>query len=214
MLNRLNEVPRHPVAVKAFMIQSTPVTRAQYRLFDPNHEKAKEDLFARYAPKDDCPVIDVSWYDAWVFARWIGGRLPTEAEWEYACRAGTKTRYSFGDDPRRLSEHAWFGHISDDRSHRVATKEPNPWGLYDLHGNVREWCQDWFSHEYYAESPVDNPQGPSVGETRVSRGGSFFGGVGAVECRSSDRNGEFEPVAHSRDIGCRVVVGCLPSEWS
>jgi formylglycine-generating enzyme len=92
-------------------------------------------------------------------------RLPTEAEWEYACRAGTTTRWSFGDDEDLLDEYAWYNantcDVGECYAHAVGTKQPNPWGLYDMHGNVREWMQDWFAPDYYSESPEVDPQGPA-----------------------------------------------------
>ena len=110
-------------------------------------------------------------------------RLPTEAEWEYACRAGTTTRWSFGDDYDQLGRYAWYnGNTSDigiNYAQTVGMKQPNPWGLYDMHGNVLEWCQDWYGN--YQGEPAENPQGPERGFEKVLRGGSHccreFGSV-------------------------------------
>ncbi len=131
-----------------------------------------------YFKGDDLPVEKVSWDDAQELIRKLnqreGGdtyRLPTEAEWEYACRAGTTTRFSFGDDESRMGEYAWYVGNSRDRTHPVAQKEPNSWGLYDMHGNVREWCQDRYGD--YPLSSVIDPKGPSGGSGRVYRGGSW-----------------------------------------
>ncbi len=143
----------------------------------------------------DPPIVKVSWDDANEFCRQLSAlpqekqasrlyRLPTEAEWEYACRAGTTTKWSFGDDQSRVADYTWLGEISDsnvfggisdsnvrsNKSFPVDTKKPNAWGLYDMHGNVHEWCSDWFKG--YAKGAVTNPQGPPRGVGQVLRGGS------------------------------------------
>jgi formylglycine-generating enzyme required for sulfatase activity len=102
-----------------------------------------------------------------------GYRLPTEAEWEYACRAGSTTRYGFGDDQGELSKYAWFGKDLEKGTHAVGQKQPNAFGLYDMHGNVWEWCWDWYNAEYYKQMLNINPTGPPTGTDRVLRGGSF-----------------------------------------
>ena len=109
--------------------------------------------------------------------------LPTEAQWEYACRARSTTHYCFGDSEDELGEYALYEKNSGDKTHPVGEKKPNAWGLYDMHGNVYEWCQDWYDHRYYANSPVDDPTGPSGGSDRVVRGGGWVGP--AKCCRSA-----------------------------
>ena len=143
---------------------------------------------------DEHPVVNVSWKDATAFCVWLSEqsgetgrvyRLPTESEWEFACRSGTTTRYYFGDDAGELSEYAWYGGNSRNRAHRVGGKRANAWGLYDMHGNVFEWCSDWYSAAYYANSPLEDPTGAESGSYRVVRGGGRF--IAARHCRSALR---------------------------
>jgi len=130
------------------------------------------------------PVEEVSWNDAQEFCRKLSQqegkayRLPTEAEWEYACRAGSGTRFHFGDDESQLGEYAWYENNSESQTHPVGTKRPNAFGLFDMHGSVWEWCSDGYDESYYKNSPVDDPQGPSAGDVRVLRGGSWYGWPG------------------------------------
>jgi formylglycine-generating enzyme required for sulfatase activity len=126
------------------------------------------------------PVVCVSWNDAVAFCRWLSDRegktyrLPIEAEWEYACRAGTTTRWSFGDDQSHLVEFAWFSENAANGTRPVGRKKPNPWGLYDMHGNVSVYCADWFALDYYSHSPATDPLGPVFAECRVLRGGAWL----------------------------------------
>ncbi len=158
---------------------------------------------------DDHPVVNVSHNDAVAFCAWLSRkegqpyRLPTEAEWEYACRAGTTTRYYHGDDPEGLSE---VGNVADATAKSkfsdwvtiagrdgyvftapVGKYKANGFGLYDMHGNVWEWCADWYDEKYYEASPVDDPTGPTGGSYRVIRGGGW--GVDAWDCRAAYRGG-------------------------
>ena len=124
------------------------------------------------------PVEQVSWNEAVAFCgklseqEGVEYRLPTEAEWEYACRAGTTTAYSFGNDASGLGEYAWHDGNSGNTTHPVGGLKPNAWGLYDMHGNVYEWCQDWHA-PYGNEKVVSDPTGPESGTRRVLRGGAF-----------------------------------------
>jgi formylglycine-generating enzyme required for sulfatase activity len=129
--------------------------------------------------------------------------LPTEAEWEYACRAGSKTRFCFGDADTGLGEYAWFKDNSGDMTHPVAQKKPNAWGLYDMYGNVCEWCADWFV--LYASGAAVDPQGPASGTGRLLRGGSF--GNNGDGCRSAGRRDYYAgPDSRFEYYGFRVVV--------
>lgn len=138
-----------------------------------------------------CPVDFARWETCQEFLTKLnqmkpgaGFRLPTEAEWEYAARAGTTTRYSFGNDESRLSEYTWFGEIAGGAAHAVGQKKPNPWGLYDMHGNVWEWCQDRYG-PYDAKDQTD-PTGPPAGQRHVFRGGAW--NCPAERCRSASRD--------------------------
>ena len=164
---------------------------------------------------EEHPVVNVSWNDATAFCEWLSEqsgeagrvyRLPTEAEWEYACRAGTTTRYYFGDDAGDLGEYAWYRGNSGNRAHRVGQKRPNAWELYDLHGNVWEWCSDWYSTDYYANSPLEDPTGPESGWERVCRGGSWFGTAGS--CRSAFR-GRDTPGGRAFSLGFRLAFSSV-----
>jgi formylglycine-generating enzyme required for sulfatase activity len=157
---------------------------------------------------DEHPVVNVTWNDATAFCEWLSWlermtyRLPTQTEWEYACRAGATTRYSFGDAAAKLGEYAWFTGNSDDRTHPVGRKKPNGWGLFDMHGNVWEWCSDGYAADYYRQSPVDDPPGPLRAPERVMRGGGWDGGLRSA--RSTYRYGD-APVYRSYDLGFRVA---------
>ncbi len=160
------------------------------------------------------PVETVSWDDAAEFCRRLSAipseraarrvyRLPTEAEWEYACRAGTATRWCFGDDEAVLSQYAWLGGNADARTHPVGEKKPNAWGLFDMHGNVNNWCADCYSASYYKQSPSCDPKGPRDGN-RVLRGGGYWGNP--LTTRSASRAASGGDRC-SAVIGFRVVVG-------
>jgi formylglycine-generating enzyme required for sulfatase activity len=168
------------------------------------------------------PVESVSWEEAVEFCRKLSSlpeekaesrsyRLPTEAEWEYACRAGTTTLYGFGDDPASLGEYAWKRDNSDRKTHPVGEKKPNAWGLYDMHGNVWEWCQDRYGEDYYAGSPTDDPPGPEKGSGRVLRGGSWS--TFPRNCRSAPR-GWHTPGYRDSTYGFRVALGPVDASGS
>ena len=163
------------------------------------------------------PVETVSWDDATAYCaaftqrERVAGRiapncvyrLPTEAEWEYACRGWTSTRFSYGDDPEYtdLTNYTWYGDNSEGQTHPVGQKLANPWGLHDMHGNVLEWCQDWYGD--YAGGIAVDPRGPDTGSDRVIRGGDWA--ILARGCRSAYRNGR-GPDGGGIGIGFRVVL--------
>ncbi|HVW36040.1 MAG TPA: SUMF1/EgtB/PvdO family nonheme iron enzyme, partial [Pirellulales bacterium] len=177
---------------------------------------------------DNAAVRQVTWNDAAAFCNWLsdaeklsrcyrgseqdgwqlessgeGYRLPTEAEWEYACRAGTTTLFSFGDDPSAFAQYGWSlknGPVPNPNP--VAGKVPNPFGLYDLHGNVGEWCNDWFPSDYHDSSSPNDPAGPPSGNTKVHRGGAMDSPLAG--CRSAFR-GNFLATARFWPLGFRVV---------
>ena len=164
----------------------------------------------------DYAASNLSWEDAVAFCKKLSEkegrayRLPTEAEWEYACRAGSRTAYSFGDSDDQLSDHAWLGGLfgggncrDEKYAHPVGQKRSNAWGLYDMHGNVWEWCQDWYGEDHAEGSSRNDPTGPSSGSKRVSRGGSWSGAPG--HCRSAIR-GKSAPDVRLSDLGFRVAL--------
>ena len=164
------------------------------------------------------PVERVSWDDAVAYCAALTAqeraagrlptgysyRLPTEAQWEYAARAGTTTRFSFGDDPdyTKLADYAWYLANSGGTTHPVATKKANRWGLYDMYGNVWEWCSDWYAGSYSGGSVID-PTGAATGSLRVARGGGFY--FLARYCRSAYRS-SLDPESRYTGIGFRVVL--------
>ncbi len=178
--------PAHKVSVDAFYMDEHEVTQEVY-------EKIMGENPSRMVGEKD-PVEQLTWLTATKFCNARserdglapcydmetrtcnfdadGYRLPTEAEWEYACRAGTVTDYYFGVDPGRLGRNGWFKDNSYDSHHPVKMKAPNAFGLYDMAGNVEEWCNDWYGVKYYQDSPESNPKGPDTGEKKVLRGGS------------------------------------------
>ena len=194
------EGPQHEVVIaKPFYLGVTEVTQAQYEaVMGTNPSQFK-------GPTN--PVESVSWNDAVEFCRKLSEktrktfRLPTEAEREYACRAGSKTRFSFGDSESVLGEYAWYASNSGGKTHPVGQKKPNPWGLYDMHGNVAEWCADWYAD--YPKAAVTDHQGPASGTYRVLRGGSWYPTPDG--CRSAFRN-HGTPGIRYNVFGFRVVV--------
>ena len=197
-----NEKPAHPVTLtKPFYMGKFSVTQEQYQsVMGSNPSQFKGNLN---------PVEMVSWDDAQAFCKKLSEqttemvRLPTEAEWEYSCRAGTRTTYHSGDSESDLARVAWYGANSKSTTHPVGQKESNFFGLYDMHGNVWQWCQDFYGEDYYGKSEAENPQGPSQGAWRLLRGGSWY--YNPIVCRSALRR-MFTPDPRYEFIGFRVVL--------
>jgi formylglycine-generating enzyme required for sulfatase activity len=195
-----DEGPQHVVVIsKPFYMGVTEVTQAQYEAVmgtNPSDFKGPTN-----------PVEKVGWADAVEFCRKLSDktgktvRLPTEAEWEYACRAGTKTRFSFGDSEGTLGDYAWYMGNSGNKTQPVGRKKPNPWGLYDMHGNVMEWCADMYGN-YSSEASTD-PQAPGSGGRRVFRGGAWKNGV-TDGFRCADRL-DRHPDGRGSDYGFRCA---------
>ncbi len=196
-----HELPAHLVRIsQPFYLGTCEVTQAQW-------QEVMENAPSHFMGDPNLPVENVSWDDVQEFIHRLNERenhteyrLPTEAEWEYAARAGSTMAYSFGDDSVRLGEYAWYAENSGGRSHVVGQLEPNAWGLYDMHGNIWEWVQDWYA-EYLSEMLTD-PYGPASGSFRVFRGGSWNNR--ARYCRSSFREGDV-PDHRGNDLGFRLL---------
>jgi formylglycine-generating enzyme required for sulfatase activity len=215
-----DEGPQHPVTVRPFWMAKTEVTWDEYDQYwkkanevekpaAPRPEDKRADAISRPTPpyadetfghgREGQPVICITHHAAMEYCRWLSAktgktyRLPTEAEWEYACRAGTRTGYSFGDNPELLGDYAWYKENSEDLTHKVGEKKPNPWGLHDMHGNVAEWCLDHYIKGGYSKYPIETPTvGPVVLPTErrfshVARGGSWADEP--ARCRSAARRG-------------------------
>jgi formylglycine-generating enzyme required for sulfatase activity len=198
-----NKSPQHKVKItKPFYMGATEVTRAQWKAVMGNNPSSG-------FLGNDLPVETVSWDDCQAFLKKMSAlegktcRLPTEAEWEYACRAGSTTRFNAGDDDKVLDSVGWYSGNSERKMHPVGQKKPNAWGLYDMHGNVWEWCQDWYGEDYYKSSPAADPTGPAQGAKRVLRGGCWLDVPRG--CRSAGR-GMIDPGYRGGNFGFRVVV--------
>ena len=199
-----DEGPQREVKIEPFWIGKYEITWDQYDVYNEQIDQARRKLMRiKQGPRDilvdgvtkptepytdmsfkmgrgDRPAICMTQHAARMYCKWLSAktgryyRLPTEAEWEYACRAGTETAYSFGDDPGQIGEYAWYWDNSDESYQRVGQKKPNPWGLYDMHGNVSEWVLDQYVEDFYAEKINDNPLAiPKTLYPRVVRGGGW-----------------------------------------
>ena len=212
-----DEMPVHQVRIsRPFHLGKYEVTQEQWQaVMGENPALFKGQAVVRENPGRlkgaGNPVESVSWDECQTFLAKLGEkfpgkkfRLPTEAEWEYACRAGTKTRFSFGDDPEEVQvlSYGWYARNASGGHRPVGTKLPNPWGLFDMHGNVWEWCQDWYGP--YSKADPKDPTGPATGEFRVVRGGSWYlDRPGSL--RSATRY-RAKPDATFYNVGLRVLL--------
>ena len=197
-----HQKPVHKVTIsKPFYLGKYLVTQREWEILTESHPSCFKG--------DDLPVECVTWDHVQEFIRKLNVkentdkyRLPSEAEWEYACRAGTTTRYSFGDDESELDEYAWYHHNSEHRTHPVGQKKANPWGLYDMHGNVWEWCQDTY-YKGYGESLTNKNVLEAIGSTGiVLRGGGWVNYP--WKCESSSRS-SFDPNYSYYSLGFRLL---------
>ena len=212
-----NERPLHEVQVSDFYLGRYPVTNEEYGRFLQKNPEVKEprhwsDLNYWADRRFNLlrqPVVGVSWGDAQAYCQWAGLRLPTEMEWEYATRAGSVTRWSFGDDEKLLGDYVWFYGNSEHLTHPVGEKEPNPFGLYDMHGNVLEWVEDdW--HENYQGAPSDGRAWIDIprGFARVLRGGSWnYANTDLFRCAFRNLSA---PTYWCNYIGFRCARGISP----
>ena len=209
-----NEGPQRQVTIsKPFYMGITEVTQAQWRVVMSTEPwKGKE--YAK--PGDNYPAGNITWTEALAFCTALSKktgvcvRLPTEAEWEYACRAGTTSAYCFGNTVSRLGGYAWYKGNAESKgemyAHCAGRKTPNQWGLYDMHGNTWEWCSDWYAARY-AKADTRDPKGPLAGELRVLRGGSWWDRP--EFCRAASRFFCTPPIPYINH-GFRVVVSGGP----
>jgi formylglycine-generating enzyme required for sulfatase activity len=201
----MGESPAHRVSLSPFHLAEVPVTNELYALFDPRRQDVP-------AAERNHPVVGVSWFDAAVFARWMGCRLPTEAEWEFACGGGSAAEWCCPEESM-LPRYAWYSETADSQTHAVATREPNAFGFFDMHGNVWEWCQDVYNADFYACSPRHDPLRHPCNEHvqsahRVTRGGCMHSF--AEMCRTRYRFHE-APLLRASDIGFRLARSSNPS---
>ena len=210
---RQKDETQHEVTIsKDYYLGVIEVTQGQYEKVMGTNPSHFQKQFIRKSDSSMYPVEQVSWEDAVDFCKKLSelpeekkaGRvycLPTEAEWVYACRAGSKSAYSFGETSKSLGDYAWFDRNSKGQTHPVGERKPNAWGLYDMHGNVWEWCSDRYGE--YPKVAVSDPVGPREGSVRVLRGGSWCDV--AASCRSAIRR-RYVPSIRGNDLGFRLAL--------
>ncbi len=194
------EKPRRTITVNTFYMNKFAVTQREWKTImgtEPSNKSCP-----------DCPVVNVSWYDAQMFINKLNQlteknyRLPTEAEWEYAAKGGNKSHgYKYAGSNNAM-EVAWYDTLISHESHPVGKKLPNELGLYDMSGNVWQWCSDWFDEKYYSTGPSNNPKGAASGASRSLRGGSWWGPL--KDCRVANRD-LYPPDSKDDDVGFRIA---------
>ena len=214
-----NEKPQHKVWVDSFWIGKYPVRFDEFDVYcmkTSNYQRGL--IFKKYYPYDNgwgrkgMPVINVSWYDAVDFTEWLSEkidlkfRLPTEAEWEYACRGGKLSRGYKYSGSNNVDEVGWYEGNSGSKSHPVGLKKSNELGIYDMCGNVKEWCSDRYGKKYYLESPYRNPKGPLSGSFRVLRGGSWNSSARFLRFLRCTRRYSCDPTGRYNDSGFRLAM--------
>lgn len=199
--NRLEDETMHHVKIsKPFYLSKTEITQMQYENIAGNHNT--------WFKRPNLPV-SVQWNEATRFCTLfaektrVRSRLPTEAEWEFACRAGSEASYSFGDNEEGLQDYCWYRFTAENEFHPVGKLRPNKFGLYDMHGNFWEWCSDWYDSNYYSNSPIQNPTGPKIGVEHVYRGGAW--NVNNWRCSSSHRGRYIYNPLHDY-VGIRLLI--------
>ncbi len=212
-----DEAPQHRVTVSPFWMGKVEVTWDEYEAFmaecpglPKGTAETEEDVDGITGPTPPYgdpyrgfgggsrPTVGISWHAAITYCRWLSEktgklyRLPTEAEWEYACRAGSDDMFCMGDDESKLEEYAWYKGKSRHETHPTGSKKPNAWGIHDMHGNAAEWCLDWYDADYYSSFPAGgwpaDPRGPEKGKNHVIRGGHFDTAPSGLRCASRDQS--------------------------
>jgi len=221
--DEFDERPFHRVTVSSFKISKYEITNVQYcnfmndigvskagnyrgKYIDVDNEycqiKYESGKFRVEKGKENYPVILVTWRGAKAFCEWADGRLPTEAEWEFAARGGNQSQGYIYSGSDNIDEVAWYYANSKNRTHPVGQKEPNELGIYDMSGNVLEWCSDWYGAYYYKDSPQNDPQGPDSRLKKVIRGGAWI--TSSNDCRCTNRN-YLNHYSSEKHVGFRIV---------